>query len=220
MSFGSMRLYVFGTAIVLSLPLAAVGQEKRSAPTSQPAAQAAGGGKTVNAADADGTYRADPVHSSNAFRIRHADVANFYGRFNEISGSYTLNHTDPAACKFEFEIKTESIDTNNDGRDKHLRSPELFDAAKYPTISFKSTKVKPVGDHTYEVTGDLTLHGVTKPLTTHIELTGANAAMRGQFRSGLETVFSVDRRDYGITAAPGMLGDEVRIMVSIEGVRE
>ncbi len=204
---------VLAVAVCAMLPVLSgqdkpAGQNEKPPAASQPAM-----------ADATGSYKADPVHSSNAFRIKHANIAEFYGRFNDISGEYTLDSAKPEACKFEFEIKTASVDTRVEARDKHLRSAEFFDAEKYPNITFKSSKVRKAGDNVYEVAGDLTLHGVTKPLTVRIELTGAGPAMRGEFRSGLETKFTIDRRDYGMKGFPGMLGDEVLIAVAIEGVR-
>ncbi len=217
--------------VAAALLRTAVAQDKpgnpRPAPGAQPSARPVPGKPVATAqpaskdqtSDPTGTYQADPVHSSNLFRIRHANIANFYGRFNDLAGTYTLNAADPTASTFEFEIKTASIDTRNQARDKHLRSAELFDAEQFPTITFKSTKVRSAGERAYEVTGDLTLHGVTKPLTTKVELTGVGT-MRDQVRSGLEATFAIDRRDFGMTAMPGMLGDEVKIMVSIEGVRQ
>ncbi len=209
-----------GLVLATTLPLAAAAQDKpaQRTPTTQPADKPPTTQPAL--ADPSGTYKADPVHSSNAFRIKHANIAEFYGRFNDLSGEYTLSSADPAACKFEFQIKTASIDTRNEQRDNDLRSEKFFDVEKFPTITFKSTKVQKAADDKYDVTGELTLHGVTKPLTTQICVTGAGPAMRGQIRSGLETKFTIDRRDFGITTYPGMLGDEVLIAVSIEGVRQ
>lgn len=166
------------------------------------------------------TYKVDPIHSSNWFRIKHLNVTYFYGRFNEIEGTYTLDDANPAGSAIDIQIKTESIDTNNDGRDKHLKSPEYFDAEKYPEITFKSSSVKKTGDQQYEVKGDLTFRGVTKPLTVKIERTGAGPGMKGEYRSGFETSFEIKRSDFGMTTMVGPLSDEVRLTISVEGIRQ
>jgi polyisoprenoid-binding protein YceI len=166
------------------------------------------------------TYQVDPVHSSNTFRIKHMNVAYFHGRFNDMAGTFVFDDADPAKCSFDVQVKVDSVDTNNAGRDKHLKSAELFDAEKFPQITFKSTSVKKAGDQTYDVTGDLTLHGVTKPITVKIERTGAGPGMKGEYRSGCETTFEIKRSDYGMKAMIGPLGDEVHLTVSLEGIRQ
>lgn len=169
---------------------------------------------------ASGTYKLDPVHSSNVFRIKHLNVANFYGRFNEMSGSFTLDEAAPEKSRFEVTIKTASVDTNNADRDKHVRSPELFDVEKYPEMTFRSKSVKPAGENALDVSGELTFRGVTKPLDVKIERTGSGPGMRGEFRTGFETTFTIKRSDFGMTALLPGLGDEVRITVSVEGIRQ
>ena len=166
------------------------------------------------------TYQIDPIHSSNCFRIKHLNVAYFYGRFNEVAGTFVFNDADPAACSFDVQVNVDSVDTHNADRDKHLKSAELFDVEKHPQITFKSTSVKKMGEQTYDVTGDLTLHGVTKPLTVKIERTGAGPGMKGEYRSGCETNFEIKRSDFGMTAMIGPLGDDVRLTFSLEGIRQ
>lgn len=171
------------------------------------------------------TYKADPVHCSVLFRIRHMDVCNFYGRFNEIEGTYTLSD-DPAACSFDFSVKVASIDTHNKDRDGELVGEGFFAAEKHPTIQFKSKSVKAAGKDALEVAGELTMRGVTKPLTVIIRRTGAGPDMWGGYRSGIETSFTVKRSDFGVAAfldqvrGINPLGDEVKLTVSIEGVRQ
>ncbi len=166
------------------------------------------------------TYRIDAVHSSNCFRIKHMNVAWFYGRFNELEGTIVYSEADPAACSFDVRIKADSIDTNNADRDKHLKSADFFEVEKYPELTFKSRSAKKLAESTLEVTGDLTLHGVTKPLTVKIEHTGSGPGMRGEHRAGFETTFEIKRTDYGMTKLLGGVGDEVRITVSLEAVRQ
>ena len=110
------------------------------------------------------TYTVDPVHSSISFMISHAGISNIHGRFNDFSGKITIDSADPAKSSFALTIPIETIDTNNVKRDEHLRAPDYFNAKQFPTMSFQSTKVKPVSGG-FEVTGDLTMHGVTKPVS-------------------------------------------------------
>lgn len=167
-----------------------------------------------------GTYDVDAVHSSVVFRIKHLNAAYFYGRFNEIAGTFVLDDADPARGSFDVQVKVASVDTANADRDKHLKSPDFFDAEQFPLITFKSRSVKKAGETTLEVAGDLTLHGVTRPLTVKIERTGSGTGMRGEFRGGWETVFEIKRSDFGMTKLIGPVGDEVRLIVSVEGVRQ
>ncbi len=169
---------------------------------------------------ASGTYRLDPVHSSNVFRIKHLNVANFYGRFNEMSGTFTLDDAAPENSRFEVTIKTASVDTNHPDRDKHVRSAEFFDVEKYPEMTFRSKAVKSAGENLLDVSGELTFRGVTRPLDVRIERTGSGPGLRGEFRAGFETTFTIKRSDFGMTALLTGLSDEVRITVSVEGVRQ
>jgi polyisoprenoid-binding protein YceI len=205
-------LGVLGAVVVVVLPLALAAQEAKPKAESQPAEKPA--------ASVSGTYQVDGVHSSNVFRIKHLNVAFFYGRFNEMEGTFVLDEADPSKCTFDVRLKTASIDTNHEGRDKHLRSPEFFDVEKNPEIAFKSTKVSRSADGKLSVTGDLTLRGVTKPMTAAVELTGAGKGMRGEFRAGFETTLTLQRSEFGMTALLNGLSDEVRITVSAEGVKQ
>lgn len=171
----------------------------------------------VTAAD---NYAVDPVHSCVVFRIKHLNCSNFYGRFNQVTGSFSLDADNPGNSKISVEVAASSIDTNNDARDKHLKSPEFFDVDKHAEIKFVSSGFKKAGDNKYDVEGDLTLHGVTKKITAPIEWVGNGKGMQGEARGGLEAVFTVKRSDFGITTMPQMLGDEVRLMVSLEGVKK
>jgi len=169
------------------------------------------------------TYKVDPVHSALIFRAKHANVGMFYGRFNAIGGQFTLDEADPTKSSFNFEVQAGSVDTQNEKRDAHLKSPDFFNAKQYPTITFKSTSVKK-GEQTnvLEVTGDLTFHGVTKQVTVPIELIGKGEFPPKTPRAGVETVFTIKMSDYGvkgIPGAPGMIGDEVRLMFASEGTK-
>lgn len=159
---------------------------------------------------ADGAYKVDAVHSSVFFRIRHA-TSFFYGRFNQVSGSFDLN-ADPAKSSLDITVKTDSIDSNNAKRDQHLKSQDFFSATEFPAITFKGKEFKKSADNKWEVKGDLTLHGVTKPVTVAVEDTSAGAG------GGLEAKFTIKRSDYGMGFMSDKgLGDEVTVMVGLEG---
>jgi polyisoprenoid-binding protein YceI len=164
------------------------------------------------------TYQVDTVHSSMVFRVKHMGAANFYGRFNAISGNFMLDD-DPAKNSFQITIQTESVDTANAKRDQHLKSPDFFNAKQFPTITFKSSQSKKTGDNTFDVTGDLTLHGVTKPVTAKITKTGGGN-VRGKQIAGVEAELIFKRSDYGMNFALDSLGDDIFVIVSLEGARQ
>jgi polyisoprenoid-binding protein YceI len=161
-------------------------------------------------------YTIDPVHSGVTFQISHLDINWIHGRFNDFSGSFTLDPSDPSKSTFAMTIKPESVDTNNTKRDGHLRSPDFFNTKQFPTMSFTSTSVKPI-EGGYEVTGDLAFHGATKPVT--FTLKGGNKAEfpKGVQRTGYTTQFKIKRSEFGITKFSPMLGDDVWVDVGIEG---
>ncbi|MCI0669189.1 MAG: YceI family protein, partial [Myxococcaceae bacterium] len=115
------------------------------------------------------SYEIDPVHSSANFNIKHLMVATVRGEFTKVSGTVTLDEKDPKKSVVEATIDAASIDTHEAKRDNHLKSPDFFDVAKFPTLTFKSTDVKKLGKGKYEVKGDLTMHGVTKPVVLAVD---------------------------------------------------
>ena len=170
-------------------------------------------------ASAADNYTVDPVHSTSAFRIIHAGIAPFWGRFNEPTGKFVLDESDPTKSSFTIELKAANIDSANAKRDTHLKSPDFFNAAQYPTITFKSTAVKPGDGKTLQVTGDLTMHGVTKSITVPVELTGKGNFMN-QPRAGVEATMTVKMSDFEIKGMPGALSDEVKVIVALEGMKK
>jgi polyisoprenoid-binding protein YceI len=173
-------------------------------------------GTVARAAD---TYTVDPVHSSISFMISHAGISNIHGRFNDFSGKITIDKADPAKSSFALSIPVESIDTNNVKRDEHLRAPDYFNVKQFPTMSFQSTNVKAV-DGGYEVTGNMTLHGVTKPVS--FTLKGGDKVVefpKGTMRIGLVSTLSIRRSDFGVNAEPKALGDEIPILIGIEAAK-
>jgi len=165
------------------------------------------------------TYIVDPVHSSISFMIGHQNISYIHGRFNDYSGKFVIEK-DPAKTSFFLSIKVESVDTNNVKRDEHLRAPDYFDVKQFPNLTFQSTKVKPV-DGGYEVTGDLTIHGVTKVVT--LQLKGFDKVVefpKGTPRVGGTNTLVIKRSDYGMITALPNLGDEVHITMGIEAAKE
>ncbi|HVR10230.1 MAG TPA: YceI family protein, partial [Thermoanaerobaculia bacterium] len=124
-----------------------------------------------SAAAQPAVYKADPVHSKVGFSIRHL-VSDVDGRFKDFDGAIKYDSQHPADSSVQFTVQAASIDTGNDGRDKDLRSPNFFDVAKFPTLSFTSTKVAPKGNNAFDVTGSLTIHGVTKTVTIPAKFRG------------------------------------------------
>ena len=165
------------------------------------------------------TYKIDPVHSSVLFSIKHLGVTDFYALFKDVSGTVTFDKADPAKSSVELTVPIESLDSRNPKRDQHLKSPDFFNAKQFPTISFKSKKVEGSGD-TYKISGDFTLHGMTKPITIEFKKGAEGKGMEGEVRGGGETRFTIKRSDYGMNFMQGALGDEVNIIVSLEGVKQ
>jgi polyisoprenoid-binding protein YceI len=160
-------------------------------------------------------WQVDPVHSSVIFKILHMNTAPFYGAFKDVQGNISFDPANPTAAKFEITVKADSVDTRNEKRDQHLKGPDFFDVGTYPTIKFVSTKVE--GDaKKLTVTGDLTLHGVTKPVTATISLTGTGKGQGGVPIAGFDVQFSVKRSEFGMNYMPPALGDEINLMIGLE----
>lgn len=166
------------------------------------------------------SYSVDPIHSSLLFKVKHVDAAWFYGRFNKSSG---IIKTDAGApTELHIVVDAQSVDTANSARDDHLRGPDFFDVKQFPDITFKSTSVKPgQNPNEYEVAGELTLHGTTKPLTLTLTKTGEGKNVQGKPVLGFETSFTIKRSEYGVSGYVGKgIGDEVTLIISIEAVQQ
>ena len=146
-------------------------------------------------------YTIDAAHSGVTFRISHLNLSHVYGRFDSFTGDVTLDTSDPAKSSFKLNIKSTSINTNNAGRDNHLRGPDFFNAKQFPAITFASTSVKAI-EGGYEVTGDLTMHGETKPVTFSLK-GGRTAEFQGAQRTGFSTELMLKRSDFGVGQDPG-----------------
>ena len=172
-----------------------------------------------------GTWNVDPTHSGIEFTVKHLGIATVRGRFGEFEGQLVMGD-DPSQAKATGTVRAAAVDTNEPARDDHLRSADFFDVANYPEITFESTEIKQVDESVYHVTGDLTLHGVTKPITLHAESSGTEQDPWGNTRVGIEASGEVSRGDYGMkfNQALGsgnmMVSDRVRINLDISAVKQ
>jgi polyisoprenoid-binding protein YceI len=173
------------------------------------------------------TWHIDPAHTNVEFTVRHMMISNVKGQFEKTSGTITADGTDPASAKIDATIDASSINTRVEKRDMHLKSPDFLDVAKYPTITFKSTKVEAEGPNKWKVTGDLTLHGVTKPVVLEVESSGPPIHdPMGNTRAGASATTKINRSDFGLTwnkvleSGGVMVGDEVAISIDVEAIKK
>jgi polyisoprenoid-binding protein YceI len=162
-------------------------------------------------------FAVDNVHSSVIFRIKHNNVSYFYGRFNTFSGSFAV---DGESTTLDITVDAASVDTANEGRDKHVKSQDFFSVKEFPTVTFKSASAKKGAGEAIEVAGNLTFHGVTKPVTVSVTPTGQGTGRGGATVAGFETTFTIKRSDFGMGGMTGSLGDDVTITVSLQGSRK
>jgi polyisoprenoid-binding protein YceI len=168
-------------------------------------------------------FQIDNSHTSVIFGVSHLGYSFTYGRFNKVSGAFTLDPKGPEASTFQVAIDASSVDTNDAKRDEHLRGPDFFNAGEFPVISFKSTKVegkRTESGITLLVTGDLTMHGQTRPVTLELQKLGEGPGPGGGFRTGFNCQTKLKRSDFGMTGMVPNIGDEVAITISFEGVRK
>lgn len=159
-------------------------------------------------------YQVDPTHSAVTFEIGHLGISTTVGRFNDFEGAFSYDENGKSG-DVEFTIQAASVDTNHDKRDEHIRGSDFLDVEKFPTLTFKSTSFD--GE---ELTGDLTLHGVTKPVTFEVEKEGEGEDPWGGYRVGFEASTTIKRSDFGITSYIPGVTDETEIDVFIEGIRQ
>ncbi|HEX4440252.1 MAG TPA: YceI family protein [Thermoanaerobaculia bacterium] len=171
------------------------------------------------------TFTVDKNHSDASFRIRHF-ASKVRGRFADFEGTIQADPAKPEASSVAFTIKTASIDTSQPDRDKHLRSADFFDVEKYPEITFKSSKFTPAGKDKYDVTGTLTMHGVSKEITLPVTYLGTVKDPRGTERASFEIDTKLNRKDFGMTwnraldAGGFMLSDDVDVEIALETVKK
>ncbi|WP_153556515.1 YceI family protein [Roseimaritima sediminicola] len=177
-----------------------------------------GGSPSAQASAAPGQYAIDNAHTSVTFKIQHLGIAWVHGRFNDVAGEFAVDE-DGKMTEIQMTIQVASIDTKIDKRDEHLRSPDFFDAEKYPEMVFRSTSIEPTNNG-LQVTGKVTLHGQTRPLA--FELRGGRAAEypEGTQRTGYTAAFTLKRSDFGMKTMLGPVGDRVHAEVSFEGIKQ
>jgi polyisoprenoid-binding protein YceI len=164
-------------------------------------------------------YIVDVTHSAALFQVRHFGVSFVSGRFTDISGTIDVDRENLENSSVEIVVRTASVNTDHEERDTHLRNPDFFDVQKYPTMRFKSSKIKKITDTVGEVTGSFTLHGVTQTITLNVTFLGEFDVPWGQHRAGFETSFTIQRSDYGMNKLLGPAGDKIQVTLFIEAMR-
>lgn len=169
-------------------------------------------------------WNIDPAHSNAEFTVRHMMVTNVRGTFDNVSGTLNFDPENPAAASVTATIQAASISTGVADRDNHLRSADFFDVEKFPTITFTSTSVEPTGDNTARITGELTMHGVTRTITLEADYLGQGLSPFGDMRAGFEGSVKINREDYGLTwnqaleSGGVLVSKEVKIQLNVQGV--
>jgi len=164
-------------------------------------------------------YSVDDDHSFALFRVQHMGAGYTHGRFDAISGELSFDAANPAAAKVKVVIKSDSISTGVPKMEGHLKSPEILDSVQFPTLEFASKSFAKKGEGAYDVTGDLTIHGVTKTITVPVVQTGTGTnPYTKKALIGFETTFDIKRADYGVTYGPGAIGDTIRITLALEAI--
>jgi polyisoprenoid-binding protein YceI len=180
---------------------------------------------TTGLTELTGQYTLDPAHTRIGFLARHAMVTKVRGSFNAFEGSVVLDGADPSRSTASVTIDATSIDTRNEQRDEHLRSNDFLDLANHPQISFVSTAARQVDATTFELDGDLTVRGVTRPVTVSFEYQGAATDPFGNLRVGFEGIATISRKDFGITwnaaleTGGVLVGDKVVLELDVSAVK-
>jgi polyisoprenoid-binding protein YceI len=204
-----MRVFVFIVVLSLILVLPAAAQAQlTNAQTSNV--------QTSNLQ----TWNVDPAHTAAQFSVRHLGISTVRGAFTKVSGSVQYDPSDPTKTTIEATIDANSVDTRVEKRDNDLRSPDFFDVAKYPTLTFNSKRVEAAGAGKLKIVGDLTIHGVTKEVVLDVD--GPSAPIqdpRGNLHMGASATTTVKRKDFGVNGAGAAVGDDVPITIDMELVR-
>ena len=171
-----------------------------------------------------GTWNVDPIHSQVGFSVKHMGVANVRGTFDEFEGTLDVGE-DLAHTRAYGTVKTASVDTGQQQRDDHLRSPDFFDAAQYPELKFESTRIEQIDDETYRIVGNLDMHGVTKEITLEAIVDGTDIDPMGNTRLGLEVVGQLSRGDFemkfnqALGSGNVVVSDKVKLAVDVSAVK-
>ena len=172
-----------------------------------------------------GTWTVDPAHSKVGFAVKHMGIATVRGEFTDFQGALEIGE-DPSTLKVYGTVKADSVDTNEPQRDDHLRSPDFFDAARFPEISFESTSIEALDDEEFRITGELTIHGETNEIVLHADVQGTDVDPWGNERVGLEVSGQLSRGDYGMkfNQALGsgnmLVADKVKLALDISAVKQ
>ena len=168
----------------------------------------------------------DLAHSSINFTVRHMVVSKVRGRFTRWDGTLLMDENEPAGAVVDVRIEAGSVDTGVEQRDAHLRSADFFDAERFPVLLFHGTRIEKAGDGTYTLTGDLTLHGVTRPVSLDVEFAGSAKDPWGGVRAGFSARTTLDRKDFGLTynqlleTGGVLVGEKVEIGIEVEAVKQ
>jgi polyisoprenoid-binding protein YceI len=166
------------------------------------------------------TWKIDPAHSAAQFSVRHMGISTVRGQFEKVSGAVNYDPADVSKSSVDVTIDATTVNTRVEMRDKDLRSPNFLDVEKYPTITFKSKHTESAGEGKLKVTGDLTIHGVTKEVVLDVD--GPTAPIKdpmGNSRMGASATTTINRKDFGVNGAPTMVGDELQITLDVEMIR-
>ena len=172
-----------------------------------------------------GTWAVDPTHSTAGFGVKHMGIANVRGEFTDFEGTLEIGD-DISAAQVRGSVKVTSVDTGDEGRDGHLRSPDFFDVEAHPEMTFASTSIEAAGADSFRITGDLMLHGITNELVLNAEVAGTDADPWGNERVGIEITGQLSREDYGMkfNKALGsgnmLVGDKVKLALDVSAVRQ
>jgi polyisoprenoid-binding protein YceI len=206
---GSMR---FTLACLVVVTAAACSKSSDSpAPSPKPTSEQAPAGHLP----APGSFQVDPTHSTILFKVRHAGVSNLYGWFKDVSGTFTID-ADPKKSHVELTVKAASLDTRDAERNDHLMGPDFLNSKQFPELTFKSTSVDAASSG-WHITGDLTIHGVTKSVAFDAVPIGDAKDPTGKRSVGLEARFTIARADFGVTFMPEMVGSDIELIIALEG---
>jgi polyisoprenoid-binding protein YceI len=179
----------------------------------------------MNTMETKVTWAIDPAHSKIGFKVKHLMISNVMGNFKEFEGKISTDGTDFSTAAISLSIKAASVDTEIADRDTHLKSADFFDVEKYPTITFEGKGVKDLGDDLYELTGNLTIKGVSHPVTLQVEHGGVATDPWGNVKAGFSITGKMNRKDWGLNwnaaleAGGVLVADEVKIICDIELVK-
>lgn len=171
------------------------------------------------------TWKIDPMHSEIQFKVRHMMISNVTGSFSEFDSTFNHENDDFTDSKIEFLAKINSINTGNEQRDGHLKSGEFFDSEKFPELKFSSTSLVKLSGSEYKMDGNMTIKGVTRPVSLNVEFNGIQKDLYGQTKAGFEITGSIKRKDFGLTwdavteTGGVVLGDEIKLTANVQYIQ-